>query len=58
MSSRMSIPEIANRLAVGRIAVGGPADLVVVDGQPDQELAVMLRSEAIVEVWRSGTVVS
>jgi imidazolonepropionase-like amidohydrolase len=45
------------RPELGRIAVGGPADLVVVDGQPDQELAVLTRLEAITEVWRSGAIV-
>ena len=43
---------------LGRIAVGGPADLVVVDGQPDQELAVLTRPASIIEVRRSGAVVS
>lgn len=45
------------RPELGRIAVGGPADLVVVDGQPDQELAVLTRQEAISAVWRSGAIV-
>jgi imidazolonepropionase-like amidohydrolase len=45
------------RPELGHIAVGGPADLVVVDGQPDQDLAVLSRPDAITGVWRGGAAV-
>jgi imidazolonepropionase-like amidohydrolase len=41
---------------LGRIAVGASADLVVVDGRPDEDLALLTRPEAIIEVRRSGVV--
>jgi len=46
------------RPELGRIAVGGPADLVVVAGQPDVDPALLTRPESIIEVMRSGVVVN
>jgi imidazolonepropionase-like amidohydrolase len=46
------------RPELGRVAVGGPADLVAVDGRPDADLAVLTRPGSIVEVWRGGAVVT
>jgi imidazolonepropionase-like amidohydrolase len=46
------------RADLGRITVGGPADLVVVAGQPDMDLTLLTRPESIVEVMRSGSIVS
>ena len=43
---------------LGRMAVGAIADLVVVDGQPDANLRLLTRPEAILEVRRSGDVVN
>jgi imidazolonepropionase-like amidohydrolase len=42
------------RPELGRIAVGAPADLVVVDGRPDEELALLTRSESIALVLKGG----
>ena len=42
---------------LGRIAVGGPADLVVVDGRPDDDLALLTRPSSIIAVMRSGAFV-
>ena len=46
------------RSDLGRMAVGAIADLVVVDGQPDANLRLLTRPEAILEVRRSGDVVN
>jgi len=46
------------RPELGRIAVGGPADLAVVEGRPDEDLALLTRPSSIIEVWRSGVVVT
>jgi imidazolonepropionase-like amidohydrolase len=46
------------RADLGRIVVGGPADLVAVDGRPDEDLGLLLRPGSIIDVWRSGAVVS
>lgn len=46
------------RPELGRVAVGGPADLVAVDGQPDQDLAVLTRPESIALVMKGGQPVS
>jgi imidazolonepropionase-like amidohydrolase len=43
---------------LGRIAVGAPADLVAVDGRPDEDLAVLTRPESIVLVRKAGQPVS
>jgi imidazolonepropionase-like amidohydrolase len=46
------------RADLGRIGVGAPADLLVVAGQPDVDLTLLTRPESIVQVMRSGSVVS
>jgi imidazolonepropionase-like amidohydrolase len=46
------------RLELGRVAVGGPADLLVVDGRPDQDLGVLTRPGSIIRVWRGGALVT
>ena len=46
------------RPELGRIAVGGPADLVIVDGRPDEDLALLPRPESIAAVWKAGQSVS
>jgi len=46
------------RPELGRVVVGGPADLVVVDGRPDRELAMLTRPGSITGVWRGGAVVT
>jgi imidazolonepropionase-like amidohydrolase len=43
---------------LGRIAVGATADLVVVDGRPDEDLAILTRPESIVLVRKAGQAVS
>ena len=43
---------------LGRISVGATADLVVVDGQPELELGLLAQPSSIVEVMRSGVVLS
>jgi imidazolonepropionase-like amidohydrolase len=45
------------RTELGRVAIGGPADLVLVEGRPDQELAVLTRPASITTVWGAGAVV-
>jgi imidazolonepropionase-like amidohydrolase len=42
---------------LGRIAVGGPADLVAVDGRPDEDLGLLTRPSSITAVFRSGAFV-
>jgi hypothetical protein len=42
----------------GHISVGAAADLVVVEGRPDVDLAILTRPSSIVEVMRSGIAVS
>jgi imidazolonepropionase-like amidohydrolase len=39
---------------LGRIAVGGPADVVIVDGRPDEDLGLLTRPSSIIAVMRSG----
>lgn len=39
---------------LGRVSVGGTADLVVVDGRPDVDLGLLTRPSSIKEVIRSG----
>ena len=39
---------------LGRVAIGGPADLVAVDGCPDEDLAVLTRPESIVLLRKNG----
>jgi len=46
------------RPELGRVAVGGPADLVAVDGRPDQDLEVLTRPGSIIGVWRTGSLVT
>jgi imidazolonepropionase-like amidohydrolase len=46
------------RADLGRIAVGAPADLVVVEGRPDDDLAVLMRPGSIRQVWKGGQPVS
>jgi imidazolonepropionase-like amidohydrolase len=46
------------RSDLGRISVGATADLVVVNGRPDIDLGLLTQSSSIVEVMRSGVVVS
>ena len=46
------------RPELGRIAVGGPADLVVVEGRPDEDLALLTRPESIVLVRKGGETVA
>jgi imidazolonepropionase-like amidohydrolase len=46
------------RVDLGRNAAGGPADLVAVDGRPDEDLGLLLRPASIIDVWRSGAAVS
>jgi imidazolonepropionase-like amidohydrolase len=43
---------------LGRIRVGGSADLVAVDGRPDEDLAVLTRPESIVLVRKAGEFVA
>ena len=42
------------RPELGRLAAGGPADLVVVDGRPDEDVGVLLGASAIVSVRKGG----
>ncbi len=42
---------------LGRISIGGPADLVVIEGRPDEDLAILTRPPSIIEVMRSGVAV-
>ena len=42
---------------LGRIAVGGPADIVIVDGRPDEDLGLLRRPSSIIAVMRSGVFV-
>lgn len=44
------------RSDLGRITVGGPADLVVVDGRPDVDLTVLADPARIAQVIARGTV--
>ena len=46
------------RPGLGRIAVGGPADLVVVDGRPDVDLAILTQPARIQLVIASGIATS
>jgi imidazolonepropionase-like amidohydrolase len=46
------------RPELGRVAVGGPADLVVVDGAPDLDLGLLTRPESIVLVRKGGVPVA
>jgi imidazolonepropionase-like amidohydrolase len=46
------------RSDLGRISVGATADLVVVEGHPDEDLGLLIQSSSIVEVMRSGVAVS
>ena len=46
------------RPGLGRIAVGGPADLVVVDGRPDVDLAILTKPARIQLVIASGIATS
>ncbi len=46
------------RPELGQITVGGPADLVVVDGRPDEDLDLLLRPASIAAVWKAGQPVS
>ena len=43
---------------LGRVSVGATADLVVVNGRPDVDLGLLTQPPSIVEVMRSGVVVS
>ena len=43
---------------LGRVSVGATADLVVVNGRPDVDLGLLTQPSSIVEVMRSGVVVS
>jgi imidazolonepropionase-like amidohydrolase len=43
---------------LGRISVGSTADLVVVDGRPEVDLELVTRPSSILEVMRSGVLVS
>jgi imidazolonepropionase-like amidohydrolase len=43
---------------LGRVAVGGPADLVLVDGRPDEDLALLARPGSIALVMKGGQPVS
>jgi len=43
---------------LGRVSIGATADLVVVDGRPDVDLGLLTQPSSIVEVMRSGVVVS
>jgi imidazolonepropionase-like amidohydrolase len=45
------------RPELGRLAVGGPADLVIVDGRPDEDVGVLLRPGALVGVRKGGVAV-
>jgi len=47
-----------NRPDLGRISVGATADLFVADGRPDVDLGLLTRPSLIIEVMRSGAVVS
>jgi imidazolonepropionase-like amidohydrolase len=42
------------RSDLGRVSVGAPADLVVVNGRPDVDLGLLTQPSSIVEVMRSG----
>jgi imidazolonepropionase-like amidohydrolase len=46
------------RTDLGRIAVGAPADLVVVNGRPDEDLAVLTRPASFTLVRKAGQPVS
>jgi imidazolonepropionase-like amidohydrolase len=46
------------RADLGRIAVGGPADLVAVDGRPDENLGLLTRPDSISLVRKAGQPVS
>jgi len=46
------------RADLGRIDVGGPADLVAIDGRPDEDLTVLTRSASIALVRKGGQPVS
>jgi imidazolonepropionase-like amidohydrolase len=46
------------RSDLGRVSVGAPADLVVVNGRPDVDVGLLTRPSSIVEVMRSGVAVS
>ncbi len=46
------------RPELGRVAVGGPADLVVVEGAPDLDLGLLTRPESIVLVRKGGVPVA
>ena len=39
---------------LGRVETGATADLIVVDGRPDEDVAVLLRSDAVVAVLQAG----
>ena len=39
---------------LGRLTVGAVADLVVIDGRPDEEIGVLTRPAAIVAVYKGG----
>jgi imidazolonepropionase-like amidohydrolase len=43
---------------LGRIAVGATADLVVVDGRPDDDLDILTRPVSIIDVMRSGVAIA
>jgi imidazolonepropionase-like amidohydrolase len=42
------------RPELGRLAVGGPADLVIVDGRPDEDVGVLVRDGTVTGVRKAG----